>query len=190
MQLISAESTELFVGPPLAPLQLARVTVAGVAKPTPVRIEGDGLAWLSRSQVSADPTPMQPVALELAMRQPGGAAAYLARPCQYVQGPDARNCATAWWTDRRFAPEVVTASSLAIDQLKLRFSAQRLVLVGYSGGGAIAALVAAQRHDVALLVTVAGNLDTQAWTALNRITPLRSGRQLSSISAVCRHRHR
>lgn len=137
-----------------------------------VYIEGDGLAWLSRSQVSADPTPMQPVALELAMRQPGGAAAYLARPCQYVQGPDARNCATAWWTDRRFAPEVVTASSLAIDQLKLRFSAQRLVLVGYSGGGAIAALVAAQRHDVALLVTVAGNLDTQAWTALNRITPL------------------
>ncbi|WP_322857911.1 NEW3 domain-containing protein [Mycobacterium shigaense] len=44
MRLISAESTELFVGPPRAPLQLARVTVAGVAKPTLVRIVGDGLA--------------------------------------------------------------------------------------------------------------------------------------------------
>jgi dienelactone hydrolase len=137
-----------------------------------VYIEGDGLAWLSRSQVSPDPTPLQPVGLQLALRQPGGAAAYLARPCQYVQGGDRRNCAEKWWTGSRFAADVVTASSLAIDQLKQRFSAQRLVLVGYSGGGAIAALVAAQRHDVALLVTVAGNLDTQTWTKLNKITPL------------------
>ena len=44
MQLISAESTELFVGPPDAPLQLARVTVSGVAEPTPIRIDGDGLS--------------------------------------------------------------------------------------------------------------------------------------------------
>jgi alpha-mannosidase len=47
MQLISAESTELFVGPPRAPLQLARVTLSGRAgggKPMSVRVEGDGLA--------------------------------------------------------------------------------------------------------------------------------------------------
>jgi len=43
MQVISAESTELFVGPPDAPLQVARVTLAGVAEPTPVRIDGDGV---------------------------------------------------------------------------------------------------------------------------------------------------
>lgn len=43
MQLVSAESTELFVGPPEAPLQLARVTVAGVGEPRRVRIDGDGL---------------------------------------------------------------------------------------------------------------------------------------------------
>ena len=43
MQVISVESTELFVGPPDAPLQLARVALAGVAGPTPVRIDGDGL---------------------------------------------------------------------------------------------------------------------------------------------------
>jgi alpha-mannosidase len=43
MQVISAESTELFVGPPDAPIQLARVTVPGVAEPTPVRIDGDGV---------------------------------------------------------------------------------------------------------------------------------------------------
>lgn len=43
MQLISARSTELFVGPPDRPLQLARVAVEGVGEPTPVRIDGDRL---------------------------------------------------------------------------------------------------------------------------------------------------
>ena len=44
MQVISAESTDLFVGPPDAPIQLARVTVTGVTEPTPVHIDGDGLS--------------------------------------------------------------------------------------------------------------------------------------------------
>jgi alpha-mannosidase len=44
MQVISAQSTELFVGPPNAPLQLARVLVTGCTEPTPVRVDGDGLS--------------------------------------------------------------------------------------------------------------------------------------------------
>jgi alpha-mannosidase len=44
MRLVSAESTELFVGPPDAPLQLVRVTVSGCTEPTPVRVDGDGLS--------------------------------------------------------------------------------------------------------------------------------------------------
>ncbi len=137
-----------------------------------VYIEGDGLAWLSRSQASDDPTPIKPVGLELALRQPHGAAAYLARPCQFVQQQDARNCRQAYWTDLRFAPEVIEASDQAINLLKLRFGANRLVLVGYSGGGAVAALVAARRNDVVRLITVAGNLDHRAWTDLHHIPPL------------------
>ncbi len=43
MQVVSAESTELFVGPPNAPVQLARVTVTGCTEPTPIRIGGRGL---------------------------------------------------------------------------------------------------------------------------------------------------
>ncbi|BDB40534.1 alpha-mannosidase [Mycobacterium kiyosense] len=43
MQLISAGSTELFVGPPKRPLQLARVTVGGCTAPTQLRIDGNGL---------------------------------------------------------------------------------------------------------------------------------------------------
>lgn len=44
MQLVSAHSAELFVGPPDAPLQLARVTVSEVAEPAPVRVDGDGVS--------------------------------------------------------------------------------------------------------------------------------------------------
>jgi alpha-mannosidase len=54
MQVISAESTELFVGPPDAPLQLARVTVDGGTEPTLVRVEGDGLAGETLARIGQD----------------------------------------------------------------------------------------------------------------------------------------
>jgi alpha-mannosidase len=44
MQMISAESSELFVGPRDASLQLARITLADVDEPTLVRVDGDGLS--------------------------------------------------------------------------------------------------------------------------------------------------
>ncbi|OMC27059.1 NEW3 domain-containing protein [Mycobacterium colombiense] len=43
MQVTSVASTELFVGPPEAPLQLVRVGLVGCTEPTPIRIDGDGL---------------------------------------------------------------------------------------------------------------------------------------------------
>ncbi|MDT5341095.1 MAG: hypothetical protein QOE52_279, partial [Mycobacterium sp.] len=44
MRVNSAESTELFTGPPDTPLQLVRVTVSEITEPTLVRVDGDGLA--------------------------------------------------------------------------------------------------------------------------------------------------
>jgi len=136
-----------------------------------VYIEGDGFAWASPLRPSDDPTPRNPVALRLALAHPETNAAYLARPCQYV-GADQVACPRRYWTDARFAPEVVDAASLALDVLKARSGAQQLVLVGYSGGGAIAALVAARRPDVERLITVAGNLDHLAWTRHHGLQPL------------------
>ncbi len=136
-----------------------------------VYIEGDGLSWVSPSLPSFDPTPRNPIGLRLALAQPGGNAAYLARPCQYVDAASA-GCAQRYWTSARFAPEVVEATYHAIDNLKARFKASRLTLVGYSGGGAVAALVAARRTDVERVLTVAGNLDTDAWVKLHHIAPL------------------
>ena len=137
-----------------------------------VYIEGDGFAWLSGSQASPDPTPRNPLGLELALRQPHGAAVYLARPCQYVEENDKQNCRMAYWTDLRFANEVIQSANQAIGELKQRYRARELVLLGYSGGGAVAALVAARRTDVTQLITVAGNLDHRAWTQLKQLSPL------------------
>ncbi|WP_341304868.1 alpha/beta fold hydrolase [Pseudomonas sp. TMP25] len=156
-----------FVLTAFAPPTLKQVTTLTVY------IEGDGLAWISASTPSQDPTPLNPLGLKLALRDPSGAAVYLARPCQFVAGPDKRGCQQKYWTNQRFAPEVITASLNAIEQLKQRYGAERLVLVGYSGGSAVASLVAARRQDIQRLITVAGNLDHQTWTQEKRLSPLK-----------------
>src|ERR1700722_17351192 len=51
MQLISAHSTDLFVGPPDTPLQLVRVTVGGVAEPTSIRIDGEGVSGETLAEI-------------------------------------------------------------------------------------------------------------------------------------------
>ncbi len=136
-----------------------------------VYLEGDGFAWRDGSTPSRDPTPLNPVGLRLALAQAEDNAVYLARPCQYV---DARysGCLQRYWTTARFAEEVVAATNIAVETLKTRHGADRLVLVGFSGGAAVAALVASRRQDVERLVTVAGNLDHHAWTAFHRVDPL------------------
>lgn len=136
-----------------------------------IYIEGDGHAWQSSRQPSADPTPINAVALRLALAHPSGQAAYLARPCQYVSA-HAKPCAPRYWTSARFAPEVIAASSHALDVLKTRFGATRLTLVAYSGGAAVAVLLAEQRKDIERVVTVAGNIDHQAWTTFHHVSPL------------------
>lgn len=136
-----------------------------------VYIEGDGLAWISSSRPSDDPTPTHPMVLRMAMAQPDGHAAYLARPCQYRRQADPQ-CAIPYWTDKRFAAEVIDAMNQGLDTLKRQRGATRLILVGYSGGGAVSALLAERRTDVSAWITVAGNIDIQAWTRYHRVSPL------------------
>lgn len=148
---------------PQAPIKVDTLTVY---------IEGDGFAWVNASTPSMDPTPRDPLALKLALLDRAGTAVYLARPCQFVQEREQRNCSTRYWISHRFATEVIESTNNAIDQLKNKAGAKHLKLIGYSGGGAVAALVAARRTDVTALITVAGNLDHAAWTDMHRITPL------------------
>jgi hypothetical protein len=145
-----------------------------------IYLEGDGFAWLNGSTPSDDPTPRDPLALRLALRHPGGFAAYLARPCQFAHAVQA-SCAQRYWTDARFAPEVIASTQTAIDQLKQIMGASKLQLVGYSGGANIAALVASQRTDVIHLMTVAGNLDHAAWTRHHRVRTLTHSLNASDV---------
>jgi len=147
-----------------------------------IYIEGDGFAWFSRSEASRDPTPINPLGLKLALAQPSGESAYLARPCQYL-GAGKGACRVSEWTLRRFGPELVAAENRAVDALKRRFKAVHLTLVGYSGGAAMAVLLAARRHDVDRLVSVAGNLDPQAWTSYHKVSPLRGSLDPMKVTA-------
>jgi dienelactone hydrolase len=140
------------------------------AEPVDIYIEGDGLAWLGSTRPSSDPTPLDPVALRLAALDPAANVVYIARPCQY-KGMNP-SCSQAYWTRARFAPEVVAAMSAALDDLRSRGMKGKFNLVGFSGGGAIAALLAARRNDVASLRTVAGNLDTDLFTRVHGVSPL------------------
>jgi pimeloyl-ACP methyl ester carboxylesterase len=137
-----------------------------------VYIEGDGLAWLGPSEVSSDPTPRDPVAMELAFKHPPGAVTYLARPCQYTTPGSYGRCHPRYWTVAIFAPEIIAAMNSAVEQAKQRAGARHLVLIGYSGGGTAAALIAARRRDVVRLVTIAANLDHESWTRSEKLTPL------------------
>lgn len=146
-----------------------------VSAPSPVLrvyIEGDGHAWVTSDTPSDDPTPWSPVALELAVRDPAPAVAYLARPCQYVAPGSDAACTQAMWTGARYSQVVIDSTNAALDRLKALAGATQLELVGFSGGGPVAVLAAAQRTDVRNLRTVAANLDTTLWTREHGVTPL------------------
>lgn len=139
-----------------------------------VYIEGDGRVARTRTRLSDNPTPRTPVALDLALADPSPAVLYLARPCQYLTETQLTRCHPRYWSLARYSEPVVAATNQAIDwALRATLVPDATVgLVGYSGGGAIAALVAARRSDVDWLITVAGNLDHEAWTAIHSLTPL------------------
>lgn len=159
-QVIGTSSFDLMTFAPHNPIKSSILTVY---------IEGDGLAWLTSRTPSSNPTPINPVALKLALSHSSFNVAYLARPCQYLTD---KFCETKYWTSHRFSKEVIDASDEAINKLKQQFSAKQLILIGYSGGATVAALLAVQRDDVIKLITVAGNLDHKAWTDFHHITPL------------------
>ena len=128
-----------------------------------VYIEGDGRAWLDRWTPSANPTPERPVGLRLALSDPSTKILYIGRPCQYLSAQETAKCDMRYWTSHRYAPEVVAALSQAIDKHKTD-SGAAIELIGYSGGGVLAALIAARRTDVRRIVTIAANLDLSVWT--------------------------
>lgn len=76
------------------------------------------------------------------------------------------------WTHRRFSEEVVASLDQALDLLKVRYRNRDFELIGYSGGAALALLLASRRDDIAQLQTLAGNLSPTEWVRIHHLAPL------------------
>lgn len=154
---------------PTAPFSLqALVPPEGAYPRLRVYIEGDGHAWATASQPSTDPTPYTSLMVELAAQDPTPAV-YLARPCQFILGPA---CTVDVWTRSRFDSPQIQAMDAALSLLKRRYGVEHFELVGHSGGGAVALVLAGKREDVGQVQTLAGNLDPALWVQLYHLTPL------------------
>jgi hypothetical protein len=130
-----------------------------------VYIDGDGTPW-ERDRPAADPTPRNPLVLEL-MRLDEGRSLYLGRPCYHGLAGDP-GCAPALWTSDRYSDAVVSSMTAALRAHVASQTFDRVAFIGYSGGGALAMLLAPRVPQAAAVVTVASNLDTDAWTAHHR----------------------
>lgn len=135
-----------------------------------VYIEHDGTPWSGRFEVSADPTPRVPLMLDL-MRQDDAAVLFLGRPCYFEVQPGPP-CHPLHWTHRRYAPEIVDSMAAALRFTLARHRPERLVLIGHSGGGTLAVLLAERFPDAAAVVTLGANLDIEAWASLHDHSPL------------------
>lgn len=88
------------------------------SKPLRVYIEGDWLAWVTRSRLSENPTPVQPVALKLAALDQSDNVLYLAHPCQFNVNS---RCSTSSSSDRQFTEDVINSTNQAISIVKRHF---------------------------------------------------------------------
>lgn len=96
---------------------------------------------------------------------------YLNRPC-YGQLNMPIQCEHTLWTSARYSEKVIASMNKALDQIKVRYGLTSFSVIGYSGGGTIATLLAKRRDDILQLITVAGNLDHEQWTSYFAYLPL------------------
>jgi pimeloyl-ACP methyl ester carboxylesterase len=131
-----------------------------------VYLGGDGSSRRALRFDPPDPTPSRPIALRLMALDPAPRV-FLGRPGQH-----GAECHPRHWTTGRYGADVVESLIAALRSLAAVRDAPGLVLLGYSGGGTLAMLVAERMPEVRAVVTVAANLDVAAWTALHGATPL------------------
>jgi len=137
-----------------------------------VYLEGDGSPWAYRTIVMPDPTPRSPMMLTL-MALDSQRASYLGRPCYNGSSQDP-DCDATLWTSGRYSTRVVASMASGIRVLARRHKANDIRLFGHSGGGALAMLLAAEVPEVTHVVTIAGNLNTDAWIRHHGYSPLYS----------------
>lgn len=130
-----------------------------VAKePLHVYIEGSG-----------DPNPARSQGLILAGKDKRPNVVYLTQPCQYTDIPECAN--EAIWKEARYDIGIVNEMTEAILGLAKRYKTNKIELIGYDSGAALAMLLA-PRTGADRIITIAGILDTDAYQAYHSKTPL------------------
>lgn len=133
--------------------------------PVHVYLEGDGLPWVTRTRIAQDPTPRTPLALQLMAHDPGQTL-YIGRPC-YHGLAESPGCSPWLWTQGRYGEEVVRSMTAALRRALGLDSNREVTLIGYSGGGVLAMLIAARLEQVQGVVTIGANLDIATWADLH-----------------------
>ena len=130
-------------------------------------IAGDGRPFVQRNHVARDPSVREPLVLKL-MRRDEAPAILLGRPCYHGLAADA-DCDPRWWTQARYSENVVRSMVRAANAV---LEGRPVRLIGHSGGGTIAVLMAARMANVVGIVTIGANLDVGAWVESHGYTPL------------------
>jgi alpha-beta hydrolase superfamily lysophospholipase len=109
-----------------------------------------------------------PVAEELARRSPGAVVVALLRP-GYTDGAGRASTGDSLGHVDNYTAPVVDALAAAIARLRAIHGARRVALVGFSGGGAIAAIMLGRHPGIAEAgLIVACPCDIQGWRAERR----------------------
>ena len=136
-----------------------------------VFVDGDGSPWSRDGQEPAtDPTPRRPLALELAARTPHSVV-YVGRPCYFLARSDAA-CNTGVWTSERYSASVVASLAAVVNRTAAVNGFRSIVLIGYSGGGTLAVLMAPYIPSTSAVATIAANLDVAAWASWHGYRPI------------------
>jgi len=135
-----------------------------------VYLDGDGTPWQKHRWITDDPTARNPIILNL-MAQDLSPAILLGRPCYYGLHSD-QLCHNRYWTSHRYSPEVISSMVKALRNWLEKHDFNKIILIGYSGGGALAMLMASKINQLGMVVTIASNLDIDAWTQLHDYSTL------------------
>ncbi|AEG00998.1 alpha/beta hydrolase family protein [Methylomonas methanica] len=146
-----------------------------------VYIDGDGTPWIA-GRPTDDPTPRNALLLKLMSLDPASSA-YVGRPCYHgMHSTDA--CASRFWLSHRYGEAVVVSLAEVIKHLLRSGRYRRIALIGHSGGGTLAVLLASRLPETVAVVTVAANLDLSAWAAYTENDDLNASLNPAELPAL------
>ena len=96
----------------------------------------------------------------------------LGRPCYYGLN-HSPECHNKYWTSHRYSKEVVDSMASVLNTWLTRHQFNDVVLIGYSGGGSIAMLMADKIKNLMKVVTVSANLNVTAWSQFHGYSALK-----------------